>query len=61
VDQLLDLISLDPNRPGQTAEQARTILEIICAAYQSAGHEGTEVQLPFNGDRSLTPMQLWKG
>ncbi len=61
VDQLLDLISLDPNRPGQTAEQARTILEIICASYQSARHQGNEVQLPFNGDRSLTPMQLWKG
>ena len=61
VDQLLDLISRDPNRPGQTAEQARSILEIICAAYQSAAHEGTEVQLPFDGDRSLTPMRLWKG
>ena len=61
VDQLLDLISQDPNRPGQTAEQARTILEIICAAYQSAGQKGTEVQLPFDGDRSLTPMRLWKG
>ena len=61
VDQLLDLISPDPNRPGQTAEQARTVLEIICAAYQSAGQKGTEVQLPFDGDRSLTPMQLWKG
>ena len=61
VDQLLDLISLDPNRPGQTAEQARTILEIICAAYQSAGQKGNEVQLPFGGDRSMTPMQLWKG
>ncbi len=61
VDQLLDLISRDPNRPGQTAEQARTVLEIICAAYQSAGQKGTEVQLPFDGDRSLTPMQIWKG
>jgi predicted dehydrogenase len=61
VDQLLDLISLDPNRPGQTADQARTILEIICASYQSAGQEGNEVHLPFEGDRSLTPMQLWKG
>jgi len=61
VDQLLDLISQDPNRPGQTAEQARSILEIICAAYQSASQEGNEVQLPFDGDRSMTPMQLWKG
>jgi predicted dehydrogenase len=61
VDQLLDLISQDPNRPGQTAEQARSILEIIFAAYQSAGQESNEVQLPFDGDRSLTPMQIWKG
>ena len=61
VDQLLDLISQDPNRPGQTAEQARSILEIICAAYQSAGQEGQEVQLPFEGERSMTPMQIWMG
>lgn len=61
VDQLLDLISQEPEQFGQTAEQAREILEIICAAYSSAGCDGEEVALPFTGDRSLTPIQLWKG
>jgi len=61
VDQLLDLISQNPDRPGQSAEQARYILEIICAGYYSAGIDNQEVALPFSGDRSATPMQLWKG
>jgi predicted dehydrogenase len=61
VDQLIDLISRSPDRPGQTAQQGREVLEIICAAYCSAGLDGREIALPFTGERSLTPMQLWKG
>jgi predicted dehydrogenase len=53
VDQLLDVDH------AQTAPDARDVLEVICAAYASAGAGGTEVPLPFTGDRSLTPMQLW--
>lgn len=55
IDQLTHLES------SQTPEAARDVLEVICAAYQSAGRSGDEVALPFTGDRSLTPMQLWKG
>lgn len=39
----------------------RAVLEIICAAYASAAHDGEAVELPFTGDRNLTPMQLWRG
>jgi hypothetical protein len=54
VDQLLDVAG------GQTLDQARTVLEVICAAYASAGAGNGEVPLPFTGDRTLTPMELWK-
>ena len=46
---------------SQTVEAARDVLEVICAAYASAGSGGTEVPVPFAGDRTLTPMQLWQG
>jgi hypothetical protein len=38
----------------------RDILEIVCAAYQSAC-SGEPVTFPFAGDRSATPNELWKG
>lgn len=59
VDQLADLLS--PAPVGQTMAEARRVLEVICAAYSSAGRDGDEVTLPFSGDRGLTPMQLWRG
>jgi predicted dehydrogenase len=59
VDQLLDLVADDP--VGQTMAAARQVLEVICAAYDSAGRDGAEVALPFSGDRGLTPLQLWRG
>jgi len=58
VDQLLDLVD-DPD-VGQDVESARRILEVICAAYTSAGTGGTTVPIPFDGDRAATPMQLWR-
>lgn len=58
LDQLLDAISPEP--AGQSATEARAVLEVICAAYSAAG-SGTEVPFPFIGDRSLSPMQLWNG
>ena len=58
IDQLLDIARGDDT--SQTPEQARDVLEVICAAYQSAGNDGADVELPFGGDRSLTPMQLWR-
>ena len=39
----------------------RAVLEIICAAYASAADDGGAVELPFNGRRDLTPLQLWRG
>ncbi len=37
----------------------RLILDIVCAAYQSAGRGGAPESVPFRGDRSRTPLQLW--
>lgn len=59
VDQLLDVVA--PVPVGQTAAEARHVLEVIVAAYASAGADGAEVPLPFRGDRSATPMELWRG
>lgn len=59
VDQLLDLVSAQP--AGQTMADARRVLEVICAAYSSAGRDGEHVRLPFTGDPNRTPMQHWRG
>ena len=60
VDQLLDLRSGENDR-GQDLDAARLVLEVICAAYRSAGTDGAEVALPFDGDRTATPLSLWRG
>lgn len=68
IDQLVDTVAAADGRsaPGQSAEAARDVLEVICAAYASAGSAasddelGPEVPVPFDGDRSLTPQQLWR-
>lgn len=39
---------------------ARAVLEVVCAAYASAG-TGSPEPLPFRGRRDLTPRQLWLG
>ncbi len=59
VDQLLDLHGGAPEH-GQDLDTARLVLEVICAAYRSAGLGGVEVTLPFDGDRSATPLSLWR-
>ena len=46
---------------AMSSDAARDVLEVICAAYASAGDGGTEVPVPFAGDRTLTPMHLWRG
>lgn len=64
VGQLRDMaagVNGDVAVAGQTPEAARAVLEVICAAYASAGAGGEEVAVPFTGDRCLTPMQLWRG
>lgn len=64
VDQLLDMAAATTGgspEHAQTVGTARQVLEVICAAYASAGAHGTEVALPFTGDRAATPMRLWRG
>jgi predicted dehydrogenase len=59
VDQLLDMAA--GGAGAQRPEQARQVLEVICAASASAAGGGSEVVLPFAGDRTATPLQLWRG
>ena len=37
----------------------RAVLDVLCAAYRSAG-TGVPEPLPFTGDRTRTPWQLWR-
>lgn len=62
IDQLRSIAAEATGTPvasGQGPEAARDVLEVICAAYASAGAGGAEVPVPFTGDRTRTPMQLW--
>lgn len=45
--------------PILDARFGRDVLELICAAYTSAGRNGRPIGLPFDGPRDLTPFQLW--
>lgn len=47
-------------RPFVDARFGRLVLEIVCAAYRSAGRGGVQVPLPFDGPRDLTPIELWR-
>ena len=47
--------------PLMDVEFGRLILEIVCAAYWSAGHAGAPEPVPFTGPRDKTPLQLWHG
>ncbi len=61
VAQLDDLVrDLAAGRePVMGAEFGRQVLELVCAAYASAGQGGDEVPLPFLGPRDRTPLELW--
>jgi predicted dehydrogenase len=48
-------------QPVVSAAFGRTILDIVCAAYTSAGKGGSEVAVPFTGRRDRTPLELWRG
>jgi predicted dehydrogenase len=48
-------------RPMIDAEFGREVLELIAAAYASAGDGGRPQALPFTGPRDRTPLQLWRG
>lgn len=47
--------------PQPGVEEGRAVLEIIAAAYASAGRGGDAVELPFAGNRKATPYELWRG
>lgn len=47
--------------PWMSVEFGRWVLEIVCACYVSAHHDGQVIPVPSGCDRSLTPLQLWRG
>ncbi len=47
--------------PLMSAAFGREVLDVVCAAYWSAGLDGAEVTVPFEGPRGLTPLELWRG
>jgi predicted dehydrogenase len=49
----------DDRTPMETGEDGRAVLEILLAAYASAG-QGRKVALPFTSD-VRRPIELWKG
>jgi hypothetical protein len=60
----LDLLVRDVARgepPWPDADFGRRVLDVICAAYRSAGDDGAAVPLPFEGRRDRTPHHLWAG
>jgi hypothetical protein len=61
--QMRDLIGYGSRRErlAMGAAFGRFVLEVVCAAYRSAGCGGTSVDLPFSGDRDRTPQQHWRG
>jgi predicted dehydrogenase len=51
----------DGATPFMDVAFGRLILDIVCAAYQSARYGGAAEPVPFRGDRTKTPLQLWHG
>ena len=47
--------------PVVGAAFGRRVLDVVCGAYQSAGRGGAWVDLPYDGPRDRTPLQLWRG
>lgn len=63
VGQMRELAAMDarPTQPLMTAAFGRAVLQVVTAAYASAGSNGAEVRLPWTGRRDLTPLQWWRG
>jgi len=61
VAQLEDLLAdfAQGREPIMGAAFGREVLELVCAAYTSAGRGGDPIGLPFEGPRDRTPHQLW--
>jgi predicted dehydrogenase len=45
-------------QPLETGEDGKAVLEIIFAAYESAG-TGRKVELPFTPPKGKRPIELW--
>jgi predicted dehydrogenase len=61
VEQLRALLALDRRSTAMTVDFGRHVLDIVCAAYWSAGPcSGEWVELPFAGPRNRTPLELWR-
>jgi predicted dehydrogenase len=65
--ELLPALALEHNgdlaarrAPAMSAVFGRDVLQVVCAAYASAGAGGAPVAWPFAGRRDLTPLQLWR-
>lgn len=62
VDQLVALRDAFEGRPTWCdARFGRHVLDIVAAAYTSAGQGGTPIAVPFAGPRDRTPFELWRG
>ena len=46
--------------PEVGAAFGRTVLDVVCGAYLSAGRGGAWVDLPYDGPRDRTPLELWR-
>jgi myo-inositol 2-dehydrogenase/D-chiro-inositol 1-dehydrogenase len=46
--------------PVMSAAFGREVLQIVCAAYTSAGRGSQPIALPFAGPRDRTPLELWR-
>ncbi|MEX2292329.1 MAG: Gfo/Idh/MocA family oxidoreductase [Acidimicrobiales bacterium] len=50
----------DGRAPELGATFGRSVLDVVCGAYTSAGRAGAWIELPFTGPRDRTPLQLWR-
>jgi predicted dehydrogenase len=46
--------------PAVGAAFGRSVLDLTCAAYASAGSRSRWLKLPFNGPRNRSPIELWR-
>jgi predicted dehydrogenase len=46
--------------PVPGAAFGRSVLDVVCGAYLSAGRGGAWVDLPYAGPRDRTPLELWR-
>lgn len=57
---LADDIAHD-REPAMSAAFGREVLDVVMAAYASAGANERAVPVPFTGRRDRTPLELWRG